>query len=396
MRLGVYVLVLGLLTFAVGCAGDDDAAGSATKEDPETTVEQPTPTSEQPTTTSEPTEAEPGDGRSLRLVEVVSGLESPVHLTPAPGQHGRLYIVEQVGLIRVIEGGRLVQEPFLDIQEKVVSGGEQGLLSVAFHPDYAQNRLIYVNYTDTEGDTVVEEYRARGGAAPERVRELLHVDQPYSNHNGGQLVFGPDGLLYVGMGDGGGAGDPENRAQDLGDRLGKLLRVDVDRGGAEWEIVGYGLRNPWRFSFDRETGELWIGDVGQGELEEIDFLPAGRSGLVNYGWDVFEGSQVFEDKEPNPEGRLVGPIAEYTHSEGCSVTGGFVYRGVSVPAASGRYFYGDYCSGFVWSLVERRGEASSVLRTPFEVPALTSFGEDARGELYLVSHEGTVYRLVSR
>ena len=259
-------------------------------------------------------------------------------------------------------------EPFFDIQEKVVSGGEQGLLSVAFHPDYAQNRLFYVDYTDTRGDTVVEEYRARDGAAPERVRELLHVDQPYSNHNGGQLAFGPDGLLYVGMGDGGAAGDPENRAQDLDDRLGKSPRVDVDRDGAEWELVGYGLRNPWRFSFDRETGDLWIGDVGQGDLEEVDFLPAGSRGLVNFGWDVFEGSQVYEDKEPNPAGRLVGPIAEYSHAEGCSVTGGFVYRGEDVPAASGRYFYGDYCSGFVWSLVERRGQASARAPGPVRGP----------------------------
>jgi glucose/arabinose dehydrogenase len=399
MRVGVIVTVLlGSLAFATGCAGEEDGAGPATTE-PETTVEQPATTSEPPTTTAPETTTEaaaPGDGRGLGLVEVAAGLDSPLHLTSAPGEPGRLYVVEQVGRIRVLAGGRLVPAPFLDIQEKVVSGGEQGLLSVAFHPDYDENRLFYANYTDTQGDTVVEEYRARGSAAPARVRELLHVDQPYSNHNGGQLVFGPDGLLYVGMGDGGAAGDPENRAQDLDDRLGKLLRLDVDREGADWELVAYGLRNPWRFSFDRETGDLWIGDVGQGDLEEIDFQPAGSRGLVNYGWDVFEGSQVFEDKEPNPAGRLVGPIVEYSHSEGRSVTGGFVYRGEDVPAASGRYFYGDYSSGFVWSLVERGGEATDVRRAPFEVPGLSSFGEDARGELYLVSLAGAVYRLASR
>jgi glucose/arabinose dehydrogenase len=292
-------------------------------------------------------------------------------------------------LILVLEGEELGEEPFLDVRDLVTSGGEQGLLSVAFHPDYEQNRLFYVNYTDLQGDTRVVEYEATGGPQTRR-RELLFVDQPYANHNGGQVVFGPDGLLYVGMGDGGSGGDPENRAQNLSSRLGKLLRLDVSREGATWEMVAYGLRNPWRFSFDRETGDLWIGDVGQGEIEEVDYLPRDTQGLVNFGWDVLEGTQPFEDKEPNPRGELVGPVAEYGHDQGCSITGGFVYRGQRIPAARGLYFYGDYCSGLVWTFDP---EEERIRLLPFEVQGLSSFGEDAAGELYLVTLDGALFRL---
>jgi glucose/arabinose dehydrogenase len=350
-----------------------------------------------------PTETAPGTTTQrsakplrLRLVEVASGLESPLFLTVAPGEEDRLYVVERDGRIRVLEDGRVLPDPFLDIVDEVTSGGEQGLLSVAFHPDYAENRLFYVNYTDRAGDTRVVEYRSRGGAEPESVRGLLLVDQPYANHNGGQLQFGPDGSLYVGMGDGGAGGDPANRAQNLSSPLGKLLRLDVERAGADWQTVAYGLRNPWRFSFDRETGDLYIGDVGQGEWEEIDYLSARSRGLVNFGWDAFEGDHVYEDKQPNSAGRLVGPVVEYSHELGCSVTGGYVYRGEALPAARGRYFYGDYCSGIVWTVRVRNGQASSPRRLPFEVESLSSFGEDARGELYLVSLDGTVFRLAER
>jgi glucose/arabinose dehydrogenase len=319
-----------------------------------------------------------------------------VHAAVAPGERGRLYVVEQPGRIRVLEGGRLLEEPFLDITADVRSGGEQGLLSVAFHPGYGENGLFYVNYTNLAGDTRVEEYRAGRGAAVRESRMLLAIDQPYANHNGGQIAFGPDGLLYVGMGDGGAGGDPEDRAQNLASRLGKLLRLDVDDPGADWELVAYGLRNPWRFSFDALTGDLWIADVGQQEIEEIDFVPAAEVGeLLNFGWDVFEGSQVYEDKEPSPSGRLVEPISEYSHELGCSVTGGFVYRGSDLPAARGRYFYGDYCSGRIWSLARRGGEVTRRGHV-FRVPQLSSFGEDADGELYLVSQAGTVYRLAAR
>jgi glucose/arabinose dehydrogenase len=349
-----------------------------------------------PASTSAETEPAPPASRSLALVEVASGLDAPVHAAAAPGEPGRLYVVERAGRIRVLEGGRVLPRPFLDISADVTSGGEQGLLSIAFHPDYAENGLFYVDFTDLGGDTRVVELRAEEGREPTKLRELLHVAQPYSNHNGGQLAFDRDGLLYVGMGDGGAGGDPENRAQDLGSRLGKLLRIDVDRPDADWEIVAYGLRNPWRFSFDRETGDLWIGDVGQGAVEEVDYLPAADLGsLVNFGWDAFEGTHVYEDKEPNDAGRLIGPVAEYSHDEGCSITGGFVYRGVDLPSAQGRYFYGDYCSGRLWSL-ERTGDGATVRRLGFEAPELSSFAEDGSGELYLLTLDGTVYRLVSR
>jgi glucose/arabinose dehydrogenase len=380
-----------------GCAGGEEGEPAPTAVEPpaETEAETEPATTEETTTEQTTTEQQPGSGRGLRLVEVASGLDSPTHIVSAPGEPGRLYVVERPGRIRVLAGGRLVPEPFLDIVGDVTSGGEQGLLSVAFHPGYERNGRFYVNYTDRRGDTAVVEFRARAGASPARVRELLAVDQPYANHNGGQLVFGPDGLLYVGMGDGGSGGDPENRAQDLGSRLGKLLRLDVDRPGAEWELAAYGLRNPWRFSFDRATGDLYIADVGQGDWEEIDYLPAGARGLVNFGWDVLEGTHPFEDKEPTRRGRLVGPVLEYDHSLGCSVTGGHVYRGERLPAAAGRYFYGDYCTGTVWSFVLQDGRVTSQRRHPFEVAALSSFGEDGRGELLLVSLEGTIYRLAS-
>jgi glucose/arabinose dehydrogenase len=380
---GVVRLALLLVTIAVVAAACSSGGSSSTEGTATTAPPAPTET------------ADEGPLR-LRLTPVATGLEAPVDVTSIPSEPDRLYVVEQPGRIRTIDDGKLSPQPFLDITNDVQAGGEQGLLSVAFHPDYERNRLFYVDYTDLNGDTRVVEFQTRDGAAPERKRELLFVDQPYANHNGGQLAFGPDGRLYVGMGDGGGGGDPEERAQNLGERLGKLLSLDVDTPGSDWRIEGYGLRNPWRFSFDRETGDLWIGDVGQGEWEEIDFTPRDSPGLENYGWDVYEGSHRFEDKEPNPKGRLVMPVAEYSHDHGCSVTGGFVYRGDAIPAARGRYFYGDYCSGNVWSLALEDGRASKVTRHHIQVPALSSFGEDTAGELYLVSIEGKVSRLDAR
>lgn len=331
----------------------------------------------------------------LRLVEVADGLASPVHVAAAPGEPDRVYIVEQAGTIRVLEDGKLRSGAFLDIRSLVESGGEQGLLSVAFHPRFATNGRFYVDYTDKRGDTRVVEYEARAGAAPVKRRQLLWVDQPYENHNGGQLAFGPDGLLYVGMGDGGSGGDPENRAQNLSSRLGKLLRLNVDRAGAKWQLAGYGLRNPWRFSFDRSSGDLWIADVGQDEWEEIDLTPRSSPGLENYGWDVYEGRDRYDDKAANPAGTLVFPLHVYGREDGCSVTGGFVYRGSAIPAARGRYFFGDYCSGRIWSLRQQSGRATDVKRHSIEVESLSSFGEGPGGELYLVSLDGAVYRLAS-
>ncbi len=355
-----------------------------------------------PVTASAPdatTGSEPGEPVRLRLEKVADGLQNPVHVAVAPGEPDRLYVVEQTGAIRVLEDGRLRQAPFLDVSNDIQSGGEQGLLSVAFHPEYEEDERFFVDYTDIHGDTRVVEYRVnedRTAADPSTARIILAVEQPYSNHNGGQLVFGPDGLLYVGMGDGGSGGDPENRAQDLSDRLGKILRTDVDGPADEWEIVAYGLRNPWRFSFDRENGELYIADVGQSSQEEINYLPSSATGLVNFGWDVFEGRLRHEEKEPNPAGRLVRPVAVYGRDGGCSVTGGFVYRGEAIPAVQGRYFYGDYCSGIVWSFRIEGEKARELRREPFEVEGLSSFGEDANGEIYLAALSGTIYRLVAR
>jgi glucose/arabinose dehydrogenase len=324
---------------------------------------------------------------SLRLRTVATGLDSPTYLTFAPGEPKSLYVVEQPGRILVLAGG--MRRVFLDIRPQVKSGGEQGLLSVAFPRDYAQSRRFYVDYTDTNGDTRVVEYRSDGRAAiPGSARQLLFVRQPYANHNGGQLQFGPDGLLYVGMGDGGSGGDPGNRAQNLAVRLGKLLRIDPRKPGARWSVAGLGLRNPWRFSFDRQTGDLWIGDVGQNRFEEIDLRT--RAQLPrrwNYGWPLREGNVAYKSAPRGP-GTFVAPRLVYSHDSGCSVTGGYVYRGAAVPSARGRYFYGDYCSGLVWSLQGKQARSE-----PFKVPELASFGEDEAGELYLVSLGGTIHRL---
>jgi glucose/arabinose dehydrogenase len=348
---------------------------------------------------SDPAPAAPArEARSSLSVRVfASGLDQPIHVAAPRNEPTRLYVVEKAGRIRVLVRGRLRAEPFLDIRNLVgSSGGEQGLFSVAFHPRYAQNRRFYVNYTDTRGDTRVVEYRSDGTRAVEGSRrELLFVDQPYSNHNGGQVAFGPDGRLWVGMGDGGSGGDPMNVAQNLRSLLGKLLAIDVDQDDPRPRIVGLGLRNPWRFSFDRRNGDLYVGDVGQNAWEEVDYVPRRNVGrLRNFGWDVFEGRVVFERKARNPAGALVRPIRVYPLSGGhAAVSGGFVYRGSRLPATRGRYFYGDWGSGTVWSLRMVRGKVRQFRREPFRVPLLSSFGEDARGELYLVSLAGRIYRL---
>ena len=335
--------------------------------------------------------AEPGEptaAAGYRFVQIASGLESPVHVTAPRNQPGRLYVVEQEGRIRIVQNGR-VTGTLLDIRSQVGCCGEQGLLSVAFHPRFARNGKYYVNYTDTRGDTRVVEYRGR-----RRLRQILFVDQPYSNHNGGQNMFGPDGRLYVGMGDGGAGGDPENRAQNLRERLGKLLAINVDRRAPRAQIAGYGLRNPWRFSFDRRTGDLYVGDVGQNSWEEVNFVRRRSTGVENYGWDVYEGRARFENKRPSGPGRLVFPVVVYPLGGGhCAVSGGFVYRGRTVPSAAGRYFYGDNCSGTIWSFPA--GRARNVRRESFTLGGLSSFGEDANGELYAVTLGGRVYQLRS-
>jgi glucose/arabinose dehydrogenase len=334
-----------------------------------------------------------GADSAFRRVTVTRGLVEPVQVTAPRSEPGKLYVVEQRGTVRVVDRGKLRSGFFLDIRDRTESSGEQGLLGLAFDPKYRTNRFVYVDYTDRDGNTHVVRYRTNGARSlPASARELFRLDQPYPNHNGGDLVFGPDGLLYVGTGDGGSGGDPENRAQNMQSLFGKMLRFDVRRPGSDPEIVAFGLRNPWRYSFDRLTGDLYIGDVGQGNWEEVDYTPRTSNGLVNYGWDVLEGTHPFETKEPGP-GRLVAPIYEYSHSRGCTVVGGFVYRGKARPAQGGRYTFGDYCSGVVWSLKVSGGKATAVRVERFRIPSLTSFGEDAAGELYATSHEGVLYRI---
>jgi glucose/arabinose dehydrogenase len=331
--------------------------------------------------------------QQLSLRPYASGLSAITAIASTKAEPRRLYVVEQNGRIRYVINGRIAGT-FLDIRDRVVSGGEQGLLSVAFHPQYAKNHRFYVNYTDKSGNTRVVEFRSRNGRGiKSSARQLLFVRQPYSNHNGGELQFDSAGRLYVGMGDGGSAGDPGNRAQRMNERLGKLLRINPLRRGASWQIVGLGLRNPWRFSFDRANGDLYIADVGQGNWEEVDYRPRAQIGaLANYGWKTYEGRSGYSNTPLGP-GTLVMPIAVYSHADGCSVTGGYVYRGREVPAAVGRYFYGDYCSGNVWSLKVEGGRAVDVRKESFRVASLTTFGEDVAGELYFGTGNGRVYKL---
>ena len=329
----------------------------------------------------------------FRLAVVARGLDSPVGIASTASQPKRLYVAEQRGTVRVILNGRLRSGLFMDLRGRVRAGGEQGLLGLAFDPLYARNRFVYVNYTDINGATRVVRYRTNGTRAlPASARLLLRVEQPFGNHNGGHLVFGPDGRLWVGLGDGGSGGDPRGYAQSMSSLLGKMLRLDVRRPGSAPEIVGLGLRNPWRYSFDRATGDLYIGDVGQGDIEEVNFRSRSATGLQNYGWNAYEGSRRYSDAAVGP-GQLVFPVFEYGHDQGCSVTGGFVYRGRARPAERGRYLAGDYCSGIIWAFRVASGAAQGVQRLPFRIPSLTTFGEDVAGELYAASQNGTVYRL---
>jgi glucose/arabinose dehydrogenase len=338
---------------------------------------------------------------ALRLVRVAGSFSSPVHLAaPRSDREGTLYVVEQPGRIIRLAGGR--RTVFLDIRDIVLSGGERGLLSVAFHPNYRNNGFFYVNFTNRSGDTRVVRFRAnatRTRGLRSTARIFLRLDQPFSNHNGGQLAFGPDGLLYDGQGDGGSGCDPGDRAQDLGSNHGKLLRRNVDNPSAGWQIVGYGLRNPWRFSFDRMTGRLYIGDVGQGEWEEIDTLArSGLGGAVeNYGWRVFEGREsggCGDVTLGGPSGHKP-PLAVYSHSLGCSVTGGHVYRGTQLSSLlRGWYFFADYCSGRVWRLRVENGRLVTGRRLALDTNLnISSFGEGVAGELYVLHHGGTVYKL---
>ena len=332
---------------------------------------------------------------NLSLRPIVSGLDEPLALAAPRNERNRLYVAEQAGRVRVIVNGRLRAAPFLDIRRLVLAGGEQGLLGLAFHPNYARNRRFYVQYTDRAGDTRVVEYRTNGQRAlPGTRRQLFFADDPYANHNAGQLAFGPDGGLYFSMGDGGSGGDPENRAQDRRSLFGKLIRMDVNRPSRR-RIVAMGLRNPFRFSFDRANGDLYLGDVGQNDWEEIDYLPRSRlRGLTNFGWDVYEGRASFEQKALGG-GRLVQPVVVLPNPPHASVIGGYVYRGRALPSLRGRYFYGDFYDSRIYSLRIDGTRATSVRTEPFRVSSLAGFGEDPAGELYAVSlGQGRVYKLV--
>ena len=365
-------------------------------------------------------------GTGLASVLFASGLDRPVHLTAPPLDTTRVFIVEQQGRVRVVHDGTLREAPFLDIATKASCCGERGLLSVAFDPDYARNGYFFVDYTNNGGNTVIARYRVGSDlnvADPDSELILLTIPQDFSNHNGGQLAFGPDGLLYVGMGDGGDAGDPFGRAQDPDELLGKMLRLDVGRAGPPWgaagnpfyddgatlpldEIWSIGWRNPWRFSFDRGTGDLYVGDVGQDAFEEISVEPAGSPGGLNYGWDVFEANGHCFDDHPGcamPE-NFVMPVLEYSHGEGCSVTGGFVYRGCAMPDLRGIYFYSDFCTPFVRTFA---GVVGGEVQNPADrtadvapggglsIDSVSSFGEDARGELYVLDlNDGEVFKIV--
>ncbi|CAN5149308.1 PQQ-dependent sugar dehydrogenase [soil metagenome] len=362
-----------------------------------------------------PTGAENGTPASVQLAlqEVVTGLEQPVYLT-APPNDNRLFIVEQPGRIRIVRNGQLLQQPFIDLSSRLSSGGERGLLGLAFHPSYATNGLFYVNYTDNSGDTRVERYARSANphvADPASAVPVLSVDQPFGNHNGGQLLFGPDGMLYIPLGDGGSGGDPQNNAQTLSTLLGKLLRIDVNSGspyaippgnpfagqaGARPEIWAYGLRNPWRTSFDRGSNLYFIADVGQNREEEINAVDRTAGGM-NYGWRIMEASSCYNASSCDQTG-LTLPIHTYSTSGGnCAVTGGYVYRGSSIPEVAGLYFFTDHCTGGLRSLRVAGGAAQDVREWDVGFTGrISSFGEDAAGELYLVGHDGTVWRIVKQ
>jgi glucose/arabinose dehydrogenase len=353
---------------------------------------------------------------SLTHVEITRGLSSPIDITHAADGSGRLFITLQGGQIYILEGTRLRDTPFLDISRLVSSRGERGLLGLAFHPDYQDNGLFFIHYTDRAGTSVLARYQVAADnpdqADPSSATTILTVPQPYANHNGGQLQFGSDGYLYVALGDGG--GDPENRAQDLGTLLGKLLRLDVDASSdqeyaipsdnpfiatkdARPEIWAYGLRNPWRFSFDRQTGDLFIGDVGQGRREEINYAAVESSGGENYGWPPMEGSLCYRPTNGCDDGTLVLPILEYdTPRNPCgAVTGGYRYRGIFSPVLRGIYLYADFCTGQIWGAVpdETGWTTRELLDTDYRI---STFGEDEAGEIYIADHgSGRIARLVA-
>lgn len=352
----------------------------------------------------------------VQMIEIATGLARPLYLTHAGDGSGRLFVVEQGGRIWIIQDGERLETPFLDLTALVSPDAnqfgytERGLLGLAFHPDYAENGIFFVNYTDIQGNTVVARLRVStdaNTADPSSLEPILNITQPFANHNGGHLAFGPDGYLYIGMGDGGSQGDPQNNGQRLDTLLGKLLRIDVDvaqgyaipqdnpftgTSGALPEIWAYGLRNPWRFTFDPVTGDLLIGDVGGSAWEEVNYQPATSTGGENYGWSLFEGNHARSSVAADG---LTMPILEYSHSEGVSITGGYIYRGEELPALQGIYLYADFGFGTIWAAIQNEDgswQSQEFMRNSGYT--ISSFGEDEAGELYIVNYAGTVVRLV--
>ena len=354
--------------------------------------------------------------RSLHLAPTVQGFDNPTFLTNAGDE--RLFVLEQVGRIQLVENGEIAPQPFLDITDRVgFNSNEQGLLGLAFHPDYAGNGQFFVDYTDANGNTIVSRFQVSGDPnLADRDSELviLAVQQPFPNHNGGQLLFGPDGYLYVGLGDGGSGGDPHNNGQNPATLLGSILRLDVDNSTADEpyaippdnpfaseaasgapEVWAYGLRNPWRFSFDPVDQTWYIADVGQNQYEEVDAVPAAQASGANYGWNIMEGLHCYGTEECDPEGLRL-PVVEYSHAQGgCSVTGGYVYRGAQYEALAGNYFFGDYCSGYIWALrQDEQGQWSTGQGALVTVQGqVTSFGLDSAGGVYVVTREGVIYQI---
>jgi glucose/arabinose dehydrogenase len=367
--------------------------------------------------TPQPTEEERASTAATVRLREIGSFEEPLYVTAPPGDRDRVFVVEQGGTVRIVRGGRKLDKPFLDVSSVITSGGERGLLSLAFAPDYEQSGLFYVYYTDPDGDARVVEYERRSAdeADPDSARQVIRFPDFEPNHNGGLALFGPDDLLYIGTGDGGGGGDPHGargHGQALNTLLGKILRIDprrsgsrpysvprdnpfVGRSGARPEIYSYGLRNPWRFSFDRRTGDLTIADVGQGAWEEVNFVRRGKGKGANFGWRVFEGRERYAEGERAP--RAVMPVITESHADGnCSITGGVVIRDPRLTAWRGRYVYGDLCRGVLQTAVLSSGRARNKMDRKLSVESLSSFGEDARGRVYVTSLDGPVYRLVQR
>jgi glucose/arabinose dehydrogenase len=405
---GAAAALLALALLLAACSGGDgDQQAAPTTLPPTTTTPPTTEDGAGSTTTFGPAASSAQFRRArVRLVQVAE-LQQPVAMAVRPGDRA-VYVAEQTGAVRALRGGKVDPTPVVDISDQVTAGGEQGLLGLAFSPD---GRFLYLNYTDTAGDSRIAELTMRGRQAdPGSLRQLLRVEDPYANHNGGQLAFGPDRLLYIAFGDGGGGGDPLGSGQSLDTLLGKILRIDprpaggrpyrvppdnpfVGRAGARPEIWSYGLRNPWRFSFDPATSDMWIGDVGQNAWEEVDHEPAGSGGR-NYGWNRREGRHDFDGERP---AGAVDPVIEYGREGGaCTVIGGSVYWGRRIPGLRGAYLYGDYCAGWVRAARVRGGRVAEERDLGLSVPNLTSFGVDPAGELYAMSLAGPVYRLAPR